>query len=318
MRTTAASSPCSRTSADPTHGDRTVTRVPAPVLALAAMLSVQIGAALAKTRFDEVGSVGAAALRLVIGALVLLLVVRPRVRHWTRGQWTAAVLLGLALGGMNVFIYVAFASIPIGVAVTIEFLGPLTLSLAHTRRWRDVTWAVLALAGVVLLGVGPAAVTAVGGVVAAIAAAACWAGYIVMNRRVGAAIPGVDGLAVSMVVAMLVSLPTGLRPAVDGVVGDPSLLLVFAGVALLSTVLPYALEMLALRRMPTRVFGVLQSLGPAIAALAGLVVLHEELAVQEVVALACVSVASVGVTLSARRGRARPDAGRTGGAGQVP
>ncbi|WIE76566.1 EamA family transporter [Curtobacterium sp. MCSS17_007] len=293
-------------------------RVPAPLLALAAMVSVQIGAAVAKTRFDEVAPVGAATLRLVIGAVVLVLLVRPRVRHWTRGQWTAAVLLGLALGGMNVFIYVAFASIPIGVAVTIEFLGPLALSLVHTRRWRDVTWALLALAGVVLLGVGPAAVTAVGGVVAAVAAAACWAGYIVMNQRVGAAIPGVDGLAVSMVVAMLVSLPTGLLPAVDGVVAAPSLLLVFAGVAVLSSVLPYALEMLALRRMPTRVFGVLQSLGPAIAALAGLVVLREGLAAQEVVALACVSVASIGVTLSARRGRIRPAAGRTGGAGQVP
>ncbi|MDM7892398.1 EamA family transporter [Curtobacterium caseinilyticum] len=295
-----------------------MTRVPAPLLALAAMVSVQVGAAVAKTRFDEVGSVGAATLRLVIGAVVLVLVVRPRVRHWTRSQWTAAVLLGLALGGMNVFIYVAFATIPIGVAVTIEFLGPLALSLVHTRRWRDVTWALLALAGVVLLGVGPAAVTAVGGVVAAVAAAVCWAGYIVMNRRVGAAIPGVDGLAVSMVVAMLVSLPTGLRPAVEGVAGDPSLLLVFGAVAVLSSVLPYALEMLALRRMPTRVFGVLQSMGPGIAALAGLVVLHEGLAAQEVVALACVSVASVGVTLSARRARGRAGAGGAGGAEAVP
>jgi len=281
------------------------------------MVSVQIGAAVAKTRFDEVEPVGAATLRLVIGAVVLLLLVRPRVRHWTRAQWTAATLLGLALGGMNVFIYVAFASIPIGVAVTIEFLGPLALSLVHTRRWRDVTWAVVALAGVVLLGVGPAAVTAVGGVLAAVAAAACWAGYIVMNRRVGAAIPGVDGLAVSMVVAMLVSLPTGVRPAVDGVVRHPSLLLVFGAVAVLSSVLPYALEMLALRRMPTRVFGVLQSLGPGIAALAGLVVLREALALQELVALACVSVASIGVTLSARRGRGSR-AGGTAAADSVP
>lgn len=282
------------------------TRVPAPLLALAAMVSVQLGAAIAKTRFDEVGSVGAATLRLVIGALVLALVVRPCVRHWTRAQWTAAVLLGLALGGMNVFIYVAFATIPIGVAVTIEFLGPLVLSLAHTRRWRDVSWAVLALAGVVLLGVGPTAVTAVAGVAAAVAAAVCWAGYIVMNQRVGAAIPGIDGLAVSMVVAMLVSLPFGVHSAAAGVVDDPTLLLVFAGVALLSSVLPYALEMAALRRMVTRVFGVLQSLGPAIAALAGLLVLREALSVQEVVALACVTAASIGVTLSGRRRRAVP------------
>ena len=279
-----------------------MTRVPAPLLAFAAIVSVQLGAAVAKTRFDEVGSVGAATLRLVIGALVLALVVRPRVRHWDRARWTAAVLLGLALGGMNVFIYLAFATIPIGVAVTIEFLGPLTLSLVHTRRWRDVLWAVLALAGVVLLGVGPSAVTQLGGVACAVAAAACWAGYIVMNRHVGALIPGVDGLAVSMLVAMVVSLPLGLHTAVDGVVADPTLLVVFGAVAVLSSVLPYALEMLALRRMPTRVFGVLQSLGPAVAALAGLLVLHEALSPVEVVALACVTAASVGVTVySARR-----------------
>jgi inner membrane transporter RhtA len=279
-------------------------RVPAPLLALTAMVSVQIGAAVAKTRFDDVGSVGAATLRLVIGAVVLALVVRPRVRHWTRAQWLAAVLLGLALGGMNLFIYVAFATIPIGVAVTIEFLGPLALSLAHTRRWRDAVWAALALAGVVLLGVGPSAVGDVGGVLAAVLAAGCWAAYIVMNRRVGAAIPGIDGLAVSMLVAMVVALPFGLRPAVAGVVGDPTLLVVFGVVALLSSVLPYALEMSALRRMPTRVFGVLQSLGPAIAALAGLVVLRESLSALEVVALGCVTAASAGVTLTSRRGAA--------------
>jgi inner membrane transporter RhtA len=279
-----------------------MTRVPAPLLAFAAIVSVQLGAAVAKTRFDEVGSVGAATLRLVIGALVLALVVRPRVRHWDRAQWTGAVLLGLALGGMNVFIYLAFATIPIGVAVTIEFLGPLTLSLVHTRRWRDVLWAVLALAGVVLLGVGPSAVTQLGGVACAVAAATCWAGYIVMNRHVGSLIPGVDGLAVSMLVAMVVSLPFGLHTAVEGVVADPTLLVVFGAVAVLSSVLPYALEMLALRRMPTRVFGVLQSLGPAVAALAGLLVLHEALSPVEVVALACVTAASVGVTVySARR-----------------
>jgi inner membrane transporter RhtA len=279
-------------------------RVPAPLLALTAMVSVQIGAAVAKTRFDDVGSVGAATLRLVIGAIVLALVVRPRVRHWTRAQWLAAVLLGLALGGMNLFIYVAFATIPIGVAVTIEFLGPLTLSLAHTRRWRDAVWAALALAGVVLLGVGPSAVGDVGGVLAAVLAAGCWAAYIVMNRRVGAAIPGIDGLAVSMLVAMVVALPFGLRSAAAGVVADPALLVVFGVVALLSSVLPYALEMSALRRMPTRVFGVLQSLGPAIAALAGLVVLGEALSALEVVALVCVTAASAGVTLSSRRGAA--------------
>jgi inner membrane transporter RhtA len=292
-------------------------RVPAPVLAVAAMVSVQLGAAIAKTHFDAIGSVGAATLRLVIGAVVLFVLVRPAVRHWSRGQWLAALGLGLALGGMNVCIYVAFASIPIGIAVTIEFLGPLTLSLVHTRRWRDVLWAVLALAGVVLLGSGSQGMAQVVGVLFAVAAAVCWAGYIVMNRHVGARIPGVDGLAVSMVVAMLVSLPFGLGQAVDGVRAEPVLLLVFGGVAVLSSVLPYALEMLALRRMPTRVFGVLQSLGPAIAAVAGLVIVGEALTALEVLALVCVTVASLGVTL--RTGsprRSAPAAGPTGATGR--
>ncbi|KQO63189.1 transporter [Curtobacterium sp. Leaf261] len=266
------------------------------------MVSVQLGAAIAKNHFDEVGSVGAATLRLTVGAVVLALVVRPRVFRWTRSQWVAAIGLGLALGGMNVFIYVAFATIPIGVAVTIEFLGPLALSLVHTRRWRDVVWALLALVGVVLLGSGSSGATGFVGVLFAVMAAVCWAGYIVMNRYVGARIPGVDGLCVSLVVSMLVSLPFGTASAVDGVRAAPTLLLVFLGVGVLSSVLPYALEMHALRRIPTRVFGVLQSLGPAIAALAGFVIVGEALTPLELVALASVSVASIGVTISGRRG----------------
>jgi inner membrane transporter RhtA len=275
-------------------------RIPAPVLAITAMVSVQIGAAIAKNHFDEVGPVGAATLRLTLGAVVLALVVRPKVLRWTRSQWLAAIGLGLALGGMNVFIYVAFASIPIGIAVTIEFLGPLALSLVHTRRWRDVLWALLALVGVVLLGSGSTGATQVVGILFAVMAAVCWAGYIVMNRYVGARIPGVDGLCVSLVVSMLVSLPFGTVQAVDGVGATPVLLLVFLAVGVLSSVLPYALEMQALRRIPTRVFGVLQSLGPAIAALAGFVIIGEALSALEVVALACVTVASIGVTVSGR------------------
>jgi inner membrane transporter RhtA len=289
--------------------NRALGRVPAPVLAIAAMVSVQLGAGIAKAHFGEIASVGAATLRLVIGAVVLACIVRPRVRSWTRSQWLPAIGLGLALGGMNVFIYIAFASIPIGIAVTIEFLGPLALSLAHTRRWLDVPWAVLALVGVVLLGTGSTGGAQLGGVVFAVLAAICWAGYILLNRSVGARIPGVDGLAVSMLVAMLVSLPFGLGAAVTGVTAHPALLLVFVGVAVLSSVLPYALEMVALRRIPTRVFGVLQSLGPAIAALAGFVLVGEALTLVELVALACVTAASVGVTLAGRRrsGAAEPE-----------
>lgn len=292
---------------------RGIAAVPAPVLAVAAMVSVQLGAAVATTHFGLVGAVGAAALRLTIGAVVFALVVRPSVRAWDRAQWVGALGLGLALGGMNVCIYVAFARIPIGIAVTVEFLGPLALSLVYTRRWRDVVWAVLALAGVVLLGAGASGGAALSGFVFAVLAAVCWAAYIVLNRHVGARIPGVDGLSVSLVVAMLVALPFGARSAVRGVVAHPDLLLVFGAVAVLSSVLPYALEMQALRTLPPRVFGVLQSLGPGIAALAGFAIAGEALAARELVALACVTAASIGVTLGARR-----DRGRDGAAADAP
>ncbi|WP_217999704.1 EamA family transporter [Curtobacterium ammoniigenes] len=274
-------------------------RVPAPILAFAAIVSVQIGAAIARTHFGVISPTGAATLRLVIGAPILFAVVRPRLRSWGRAQWGAALALGIALGGMNVCIYIAFATVPIGTAVTIEFLGPLVLALAHTRRWRDVGWAVLALVGVVLLGVGTAGRGTLIGVVFALLAAICWAGYIVLNRHVGQRIPGVDGLALSMLVALVVAIPAGGASALAAVVHRPPLLLVFVAVAVLSSVLPYALEMLALRRMPTRAFGVFQSLGPAVAAFAGFAIVGQTISVADVVAMTCVITASLGTTLVA-------------------
>lgn len=282
-----------------TVGERSPLRtapVPAPLLALAAIVSVQIGAAIARVHFGAISPSGAATLRLAIGAPTLFAVVRPRIRLWRRDQWLGALALGLALGGMNVCIYVAFATVPIGTAVTIEFLGPLTLALVHTRRWRDAGWAVLALAGVVLLGVGSAGRGAFIGVVFALLAAVCWAAYIVLNRHVGQRIPGVDGLAVSMLVALAVSIPVGGASSFASVAHQPSLLLVFVAVAVLSSVLPYALEMLALRRMPTRAFGVFQSLGPAVAALAGFAIAAQTISLADVIAMVCVTAASLGAS----------------------
>jgi inner membrane transporter RhtA len=270
------------------------------VLAVAAIFSVQFGSAFARLHFAEVGPTGAATLRLVFAAVILLVVVRPRVRRWSRAQWLAAILLGLALAGMNSLIYLALARIPLGVAVTLEFMGPLVVALVQTRRWRDALWAVVALAGVVLLGSGASGSVVIGGVLLAFGAAAFWAGYILASSRVGRLIEGIDGLVVAVVVAALVVSPFGAGDAARAIGQDPGLVLVFVVVAVLTSALPYALEMIALRRLPTRVFGVLSSLGPAVAALAGLVVIHQALDAREIVALVLVSAASVGVTVTRR------------------
>jgi len=280
--------------------------VPAPVLAVAAIFSVQFGAALARTHFEALGPMGAAALRLGFGAVILLVVFRPRVRGWDARTWLGVVLLGLALAGMNSLIYLAIDVVPLGVAVTLEFLGPLVVALAQTRRWLDAGWAVLALAGVVVLGSDSSGTIPAIGVVLALGAGAFWAGYIVANASLGRRRDSLSGLAVSMLVAAVVVVPFGAADATAAVSADPRLLGVFAIVALATSAVPYALEMVALRRLPTRVFGVLSSLGPAVAALAGLVVLGERLGLRELVALTFVTAASVGVTATARRRIARP------------
>jgi len=278
-----------------------VTRVPAPVLAVGAIFSVQFGSAFARTHFHEVGPTGAATLRLVFAAVILLVVVRPKVASWGRRQWLWAALLGLALAGMNSLIYLAVARIPLGVAVTLEFTGPLVLALVQTRRLRDAVWALVAGAGVILLGLGTTSGIALGGVLLAFGAAGFWAAYIVASARVGRVAPGIDGLVVAIVIAAVVVTPFGIAPAVGAITHDLSILWVFAIVAVLTSALPYALEMIALRALPTRVFGVLSSLGPAVAALAGLAVLGQRLDSREVVALALVTIASIGVTVSRSR-----------------
>ncbi|MCU1528764.1 MAG: Threonine/homoserine exporter RhtA [Frondihabitans sp.] len=280
-------------------------RVPAPLLATGAIVSLQFGSAFARTRFDEVGPTGAATLRLVFAAVILVIVIRPRVATWTRRQWLSAVVLGLALAGMNSLIYLAIARIPLGVAVTLEFTGPLVLALVQTRRWRDALWAVVAFGGVVLLGLGSTGAIAVGGVLLAFGAAAFWAAYILASSRVGRAIEGIDGLVVAIVVAAIVVAPFGAGPAVSAIAADPGLVIVFLVVAVLTSALPYALEMIALRSLPTRVFGVFSSLGPAVAAIAGFVVIGQSLSVRDVVALGLVTLASIAITLR-REGR-EPD-----------
>lgn len=277
-------------------------RVPAGLLVVIAIFSVQFGNAIVGSMFDRVGPFGAAALRLVCGSLILVAVIRPNVREWGRRTWLGVVLLGLGLGGMNLFIYLAIDQIPLGIAVTVELMGPLAVAAAGSRRAVDGAWVLLALAGIVLLGAhrGGGDINAVGIGFAAVAAT-CWALYIVASSQLGVRVRGVDGLAAAMVVAALVVTPIGAFQAVPAVVDDPSLLAAFAGVAILTSALPYALEFLALKRMSTRVFGVLSSLGPAVAALAGLVVLGQSFDVMQMLAISFVVAASAGVVATAGR-----------------
>jgi inner membrane transporter RhtA len=274
--------------------------VPAPLLVLAAVASVQTGSAVARTLFDALGAPGVVLLRLGLSSLLLLAVLRPRFWRWSRASLASAVLLGVAMAGMNSVFYLAIRTVPLGVAVTVEFAGPLLVALAQTRRWRDAAWVALAAAGVVLLGIdGSGAPLA--GLALAFLAGLFWGGYILASARMGSLLPGTGGLAVALLVSTVLVLPFGAVGAA-GTFTDPRLLLAGAAVALLSSVVPYGAELAALRRIPTRVFGVLMSLQPAAAAVAGLLVLDQRLGVREVVALVLVSLASVGVTLGRRRG----------------
>jgi inner membrane transporter RhtA len=282
-------------------------RLPAPLLVLVAIASVQVGSAVGRTAFDVTGANGMTLLRLAISGLVLVAFVRPKVRHWSRAQLGAAGLLGLTLGAMNTSFYLSIRTVPLGVAVTVEFLGPLLVALVQSRKAVDVGAVVLAAVGVGLLGLdgldGEADIP-LSGLAFALLAGMFWGCYILASARVGRLVPGIDGLAVALVVAAGLALPFGAQGAAAAF-DDPVVLLVGLTVALLSSVVPYGLELIALRRIPTRVFGVLMSLEPAAGALAGLAVLGQRLGPRELVALVLVSLASLGVTLG-RRADQRP------------
>lgn len=273
--------------------------MPATLLVLLSIASVQFGSGIARTLFGQLGAAGITLWRLALSTLVLLVVFRPRVWRWSGAAWRAAAALGLVMGTMNLVFYESLRTVPLGTAVTVEFLGPLALSLVQTRRAVDAAWALLAAAGVVLLGLDDGGAAPISGLLLALAAGACWAGYIVLSARLGRVVPGTSGLVVSLAAGSLVVLPFGLGPAA-GVRHHPALLIGCAAVALLSSVIPYGLEINALRHLPTRVFGVLMSLEPAAAAVAGLLLLGQRLSLRAIVALVLVSVASLAVTLGQR------------------
>ena len=267
-------------------------------LVLGGILSVQFGAGIAKDLFDEVTPTAMVWLRLVTSAVVLGLVARPALRGRTRDDWLVALGFGVSLGVMNWAIYQSFARIPLGLAVTIEFVGPLTLAILGSRRARDLVWAGLAGVGVALLGFEPGDLDLVG-VAFALVAGGAWAAYILLSAQTGRRWPGLDGLAVASVIATLLLAPFAVASGGAGL-ADPRVLALGAAVGLLSSVIPYSLEITALRTIRPALFSILMSLEPAAAALAGALVLHEFLSPLQLLAMACVVAASVGATRSQR------------------
>ncbi|MFD3698612.1 DMT family transporter [Streptomyces sp. NPDC058646] len=270
-------------------------------LVISAGISVQFGAALAVMIMPRAGAAGVVTLRLAAAALVLLLLCRPKVRGYTRADWGTVLVFGVTMAGMNGLFYQAVDRIPLGPAVTLEVLGPLALSVIVSRRLVNLLWAGLALGGVVLLsghggGSGFGSLDPAGAAFA-LGAGAMWAAYIVYSARTGRRFPQADGLALAMAVAAVLSLPLGIVEAGSDLL-VPSTLALGVGVAVLSSVLPYTLELLALRRIPAPTFAILMSLEPAIAATAGFLVLQQALSALDALAIALVIAASMGAVRS--------------------
>ena len=259
----------------------------APVLILGQVLSLQAGAAVAKNAYGTVGPTAMAGMRLAFAAVILWVLVRPRPRALTRRQWRAAGLLGVVFAAMNLTYFQAIEHLPIGVAATLELLGPLALSILLARRAAHVLAAVLALTGVLLLATPGASLPAVGLVLGG-TAALCRAGYVLLNRRVGRLFPDWTGLAVALACGACLLTPVAALTGGREVAAHPSALGTGLAVAVLSSLVPYALDMTVLRRIDTRAFGVLLALGPAMGAGIGYLVLHEELTGRQMAAMALI------------------------------
>ncbi len=286
--------------ADNDDGSGPLGKVSPTVLVLAAAVSVQFGAALAVTLFDEVGAVGSTFLRLALAAALLLLVRRPKIRGWSASNYALAIAFGLSLGITNMLYYAALSRLPVAVTVTIEFLGPIGVAAAYSRRWIEGLWVLLAAAGILLMtqpwshssGLDPV------GIILALCAAAGWASYILLVARAGKVFSGRDILTIAMVIATATAAVPGILDGGAALL-EPSVLAMGLIVAVLSMVIPFSFELEALRRMPARVFGVLMSLEPAVAVVAGMIVLGQRLSLQELIAIGLVVIASIGVTRSA-------------------
>ena len=270
-----------------------------PALVFLAVASVQFGAALARTLFDDAGPAGTVFLRVLFAGIVLALLWRPALRGHSRADWRLVVGFGVTLAAMNLFFYESIDRIPLGLAVTFEFVGPLGVAIAGSRRALDVLWVALAAAGILLIAAPGSSGLDVIGVVYALLAGACWAAYILLSARTGRAFEGGDGLALAMVVSAVVLIPLGVASGGSALL-DPEVLALGAAVAMLSSAIPYSAEFEALRLMPEHVFGVLLSLEPAVAALAGFLVLGQELGARELAGIALVAGAVAGAVAGTR------------------
>jgi inner membrane transporter RhtA len=274
-------------------------RAPSSGLVLGAMISVQLGAAVAIKQFARLGPGGAVLLRLASASVILLLLFRPRIRGRPRRELVLAVTFGCVLATMNTCFYEALDRIPLGIAVTIEFVGPLAVAITGSRRATDAVWVLLAAAGIVALTQGDTGGLDTLGVVFALLAGALWAAYIVLNARLGRAFESATGLTIAMCVSTIVALPLGVAQAGAQLLTARALLL-GSVVGLLSSAIPYSFELEALRRIKPAVFGVLMSLEPAIAAIIGFVFLSQGLSARAVAGIAMVVVASIGASRRAR------------------
>lgn len=286
---------------------RPVASVMLPVLLLlVAMFSIQIGASMAKSLFPVVGAMGATSLRLGFGTLLLWLVLRPWRTSWRTLPWKMLLGYGISLGVMNSLFYLALQTVPLGIAIALEFTGPLGLALLGSRRPCDVAWVALAVAGLLLLVPWSSQHAALDplGLTYALGAGLCWALYIVFGQKAGAD-HGPQAVALGAAIAALVAVPWGVLESGMDLLA-PALLPMGIGVAVLSMALPYSLEMVALTRLPTSTFGMLMSLEPAIGALCGFVFLHEHLGILQWLAILAVVIASAGATLGARAAAAVP------------
>jgi inner membrane transporter RhtA len=269
-------------------------RIPAVWLVVLGIVSVQFGAAIAKHHFVLVPPTAIVWLRLISAAVILLIMARPRLRGHSGGDWLIVLGFGVSLMVVTWAIYQSFAQIPLGIAVTIAFLGPLTVAVIGSRRVVDLIWVVLAGAGVALLGLSRATVT-IAGVGFALLAALGWACYILLSAQTGRRWPGLSGLAIATMVGAIVLAAPAILEAGTRLL-DPTVVTLGVVIGILSSVIPNSVELMALRRIPPRVFSILMSLEPAAAALAGMIVLGEFLTLIQWLAMACVVIASIGAT----------------------
>jgi inner membrane transporter RhtA len=274
---------------------------PLPAVLLS-ILSVQCGAAIAKTLFPALGAAGTATLRIGISAIILWIVYRPNVKTITAKQWKSVIPYGLSLGAMNVIFYLAIERIPIALGVTLEFVGPLLLAIVGSKQIVDFLWAFLAAVGIALIAPWNNNGIDLLGVLFALLAGGFWSGYIILGGKISKIMKGGDAVAIGMLFATILILPFGLLSSKIGHL-NPKYLAMGAALALLSSAIPFSLEMKALKHIPARTFSILMSLEPAVAAICGLIFLQEYLSLKECLAIAAVIIASVGSTLSAKRSK---------------